>query len=183
MKTKKPTTNSGMTITNVTHAGSAFGVCHGTGETVYVPAAVAIAAKVTPGYLCTADLVDNPHVDNRDKTPYMAVRVDPIVPVVPKVDRSPVTVVEAVEITRATLVSGGVWSAVDMQGEVMGSESDAYKDDSIVAYAVVREMDRMFDSGECAKFILHGAGDTIAVSEWYVVDPTNIEPMEYEDDD
>lgn len=180
MKTKKPTTNSGMTITNVTHAGSAFGVCHGTGETVYVPAAVAIAAKVTPGYLCTADLVDNPHVDNRDKTPYMAVRVDPIVPVVPKVDRSPVTVVEAVEITRATLVSGGVWSSDDMFREVMGYDSVVYTDAPEVADSVIREMERMFKTAQCAKFVLHG---WVVGLEWYVVDPTNVEPMEYEDDD
>tara|TARA_R110000824_G_scaffold97648_5_gene233297 strand:- start:628 stop:1155 length:528 start_codon:yes stop_codon:yes gene_type:complete len=73
----QPTTETAITITTRTLSESCFGLEHGTGESVFVPASVSIRANLKVGDVLVANVIPNPVENSRDRTPFMAVHVAP----------------------------------------------------------------------------------------------------------
>tara|TARA_R110000787_G_scaffold23272_4_gene66806 strand:+ start:714 stop:1247 length:534 start_codon:yes stop_codon:yes gene_type:complete len=73
----QPTTETTITITTRTLSESCFGLEHGTGESVFVPASVSIRANLKVGDVLVASVIPNPVENSRDRTPFMAVHVAP----------------------------------------------------------------------------------------------------------
>jgi hypothetical protein len=72
---KKEVSRGMLTVTNKIESNAAFAVLHGSGAGVYIPVNVAISAGATVGLTCLADYVENPNDYNRDRTPFMVVRL------------------------------------------------------------------------------------------------------------
>ena len=72
---KKEVSRGMLTVTNKIESNAAFAVLHGSGAGVYIPVNVAISAGATVGMTCFADYVENPNEHNRDRTPFMVVRL------------------------------------------------------------------------------------------------------------
>lgn len=188
-----------VTITNLVASGAGFAVRHGTGESCYIPQTVIHAAGARAGAVVEAMLVENPHEDNRHRTPYLVTYIHPTKVTSPVQlemdlgerdtalseqlkDWAPKHTIEgAKKFTRETMLEGGVWTNTELFHEYMGEGAD--REANLPIYSAIGNTLRaMFQSDECAKWTLwRKASQKKASKDYYSCYPDSVEVAEFED--
>ena len=184
-----------ITITNVIHTGSAFGVKHSTGESCFIPTSVMSAADLRSGDTVPAFLVPNPNAAVAHRTPWLVRYVHrqkeelPVThapapePVVSTPAVAPPTVRATIEtFVRSKMLEGGVWTVGSMYREYLGNPEAKRADNLPVYNRVMAVLVKMFDADECAKWSMWAkASQTKPGKEWYSCYPKTVDVAEWEE--
>ena len=182
---------STLTVTNTLPSGAAFAIQHGTGASCYIPATVVYNTKASPGDVVQAILVDNPNLDVKDRTPYMAQYIKPqqldlidaVLNLWPDAAPAPTVSTRATveDYVRAEMHAGGVWTVLSLFREYMKDDEAVREDDTQAYNAVSAALRRMFDDDGCAKWSMWSKkSQTRAGREWFSCYPRNVDVAEWE---
>ena len=178
---------STLTVTNTLPSGAAFAIQHGTGASCYIPATVVYNTKASPGDVVQAILVDNPNLDVKDRTPYMAQYIKPqqldlnIPAPAPAPAPAVSTRARVEDFVCAEMHAGGVWTVLSMFREYMKDDEAVREDDTQAYNAVSATLRRMFDDDECAKWSMWSKKSQTRVGrEWFSCYPRNVDVAEWE---
>lgn len=167
-------------VTNKIDSGTAFATTlRDPAEAVFIPGKVATASAIEVGGRYMALLA--PNVMRPDKTPWMAVRINPDrmldLETLPNIARDDLSGVEPA--VRRILQGGGVWSIKTLLPEMPKTNHP----EATVASKIHHALHAMFEAGECAMFQLWSEpGRTKPSREWFTCFPNRADVDEWVDE-
>lgn len=175
-----------LTITNTTPSGSAFAIVHSPiGANCFVPMPVASSiGGVKCGDTFKARVIENPHAENRHKTPYMAVflqndRQDEADLALADVGFLKAEKIDYYSDAKDFLhekMKTGVWTISTMFDAYLAERKPHGEAHSKAAYkGINNEMQDMFERGESSRIALYNSPDQLKASRvWYTCTPSDL---------
>lgn len=163
-----------ITITNQLPSMSSFGVrLDGTEGAVFIPSKIVNQFKLEVGDTVEALLV--PNATQSDRTPWLAVRVEPAKAPAP-IQQLDYPIIERV---RDVMREGGVWTQATMFEELF---PDCDRTERLDEYnAITAAFRSLFNKGACSKFQLwRTASQSKPSREWFTCYPDNADVDEWD---
>lgn len=181
-----------VTVTNITHNGTAFGVDHSTGADCLIPRRVMESISPQVGETVQAILVANPNEEWRDRVPrmvrYIKVAEGPSqlaqeviaklgVQKDPKPEPEPEPEIDISQQARDLLERGGVWTHQQMLVAIVEDASATYLTHPKEYGKIGAMIKAMHKNGECARLSLrHKADQSRSGRDWYTCFPALVTP-------
>ena len=181
-----------VTISNAIASGAGFAVTHGTGWSCYVPATIMYKVDAKVGDVMHAHVIKNPKQQSRSSAPYMVVFLDRgeqgTLPLDPYTGTDAMAAGQAAGIgdaeafVREQMTDGGVWTGAQLTTEFLHQVPVDDADIKSIRNAVHRTLRKMFNAGECSKWVFYKqANQAKASREWFSCYPETVDVAEFDD--